>query len=108
MQITGKIGKKLANHTLVCFDVIFYSSHTLNLFTDATAISGAFHGQGSGPVLYSDVACLGSELSVAECPANNQPTCTHADDASVRCETSKTLENHKKDIADTDIIMINL
>lgn len=66
-----------------CFSSLF--------FTDATAVSGAFYGQGSGNVLYSELQCFGSEESIVECQANSQPVCTHANDAGVQCQNSKAV-----------------
>lgn len=49
----------------------------------------AYFGQGSGPIHLSNVTCpYGNETSIFECRNNgwdNAGSCTHADDAGVRC-----------------------
>ena len=53
----------------------------------AQAYHGASHGQGSGPIWISALACSGSETNLYHCRhsgcGNNH--CTHIRDASVRC-----------------------
>ena len=53
----------------------------------AQALSGAYYGQGSGPIWIDDVACSGSESHIYDCRhrgwGNND--CTHSRDASVQC-----------------------
>ena len=51
------------------------------------AVPLAGFGQGSGPVQLDNVQCLGTESSLADCPANpiNQHNCGHNEDAGVRC-----------------------
>ena len=48
----------------------------------------AYFGQGSGPILLDNVACTGSELTLANCEHlgfNNTRNCSHSEDAGVRC-----------------------
>ena len=56
------------------------------------AFSGAYHGQGSGPVWIRAVACLGNESHLFDCHhqgwGNNG--CTHSKDASVQCSYGPT------------------
>ena len=51
------------------------------------AWSGAYYGQGSGPIWIDDVACSGSESHIYDCRhrgwGNND--CTHSRDASLQC-----------------------
>ena len=54
-------------------------------FEGARAISGAFFGQGSGPILLDEVRCFGTESRLADCPANSFHNCMHDEDAGVRC-----------------------
>lgn len=54
----------------------------------ATAYSNARYGQGTGPIVFSNLLCTGSETSILDCPSDGFGvigSCTHADDASVAC-----------------------
>lgn len=56
------------------------------LTSDATAISNAFYGRGSGPIHLDDVACTGTETNVLQCrydPVTSD--CGHSEDAGVQC-----------------------
>ena len=59
------------------------------------AWSGAYYGQGSGPIWIDDVACSGSESHIYDCRhrgwGNND--CTHSRDASVQCSANIRLAN---------------
>ena len=52
------------------------------------AAERGFSGPGSGDILATDVACNGSEFSIAYCPNNTivPPTCNHDTDAAVLCQ----------------------
>lgn len=52
----------------------------------AVAFSGAHFGQGSGPIHADDVQCTGSEGRLNNCPYDTTNTCSHSEDAGVRCE----------------------
>ena len=54
-----------------------------------TALGGAHHGRGSGPVWLDKVACLGSEESLTDCKNSGlgRTSCSHSKDASVQCHT---------------------
>ena len=57
-------------------------------FPKATqAYSGATHGQGTGPIWISNVACSGSESHLYDCRHNGcgNNGCSHSNDASVSC-----------------------
>jgi len=59
------------------------------LFTDATAFSSAYYGQGSGAIVLDNVACTGLEEKLVDCPYDSHTAdCYHYDDASVRCSTT--------------------
>ena len=53
------------------------------------ALSGASFGQGTGRIWLDNVACTGSERVLMNCTASSTGTnsCTHAQDAGVRCPT---------------------
>ena len=58
----------------------------------ASSYSDALLGQGNGPIFFNDVNCVGSEASLVNCtsdPIGVTDPCTHADDAGVRCRSSK-------------------
>ena len=60
-------------------------------FTGANeALSLAQFGAGTGPIWLDNVLCSGDELELSECPHNNDNSfgsnsCTHNNDAGVRC-----------------------
>ena len=58
--------------------------------TDATALSFAFFGQGTGPILLDDVHCNGTEDRLVDCPYDPSTLdCVHSEDASVRCQITR-------------------
>ena len=54
---------------------------------DASAYSDAHFGQGTGPVLLDDVACVGNENRLVDCRHTATPNCIHGEDAGVSCKT---------------------
>ena len=59
--------------------------------TDATALSFATFGQGSGAIILDNVQCTGTETQLFDCPANpiGIHNCVHSEDASVRCTITR-------------------
>ncbi|XP_065121920.2 scavenger receptor cysteine-rich domain-containing protein DMBT1-like [Paramisgurnus dabryanus] len=59
------------------------------------AETGAFFGQGSGPVWLGDVGCSGNEPTVTNCSSNalGTSTCSHGQDAGVICNPPIRLVN---------------
>ena len=62
----------------------------LPFFTDPSAYSYAWYGQGTGPIYLSYVSCTGRESSLLDCQyyqdeIGNVRSCYHYLDAGVRC-----------------------
>lgn len=57
--------------------------------TDATALSLAFFGKGTGPILLDGVQCNGTEDRLVDCVHDSGTSdCLHTEDASVHCQTT--------------------
>ena len=58
--------------------------------TGAVAFSNAAFGEGTGPILLDNVACIGTETRLADCSHNGigNDNCAHSEDASVRCQAT--------------------
>nr|XP_055046945.1 scavenger receptor cysteine-rich type 1 protein M130-like [Misgurnus anguillicaudatus] len=76
-------GWDLADAAVVC--------NSMGCGTPLVAATGAFFGQGSGPVWLDDVSCSGNESTVDNCPSKalGTSTCTHGQDAGVICQNIK-------------------
>ena len=61
----------------------------LSLGMDATAVSRARFGQGSGPILLDNVRCSGSEETLLQCNHRGVGihNCQHSEDAGVICHS---------------------
>ena len=70
----------LQDATVVC--------HQLGYINATAAHGSARFGAGSGPILFSELACIGNESIITECPhlLTGVHNCTHSEDVGVVCE----------------------
>ena len=52
----------------------------------ATARGSVYYGQGSGPILLDDVACVGNESRLLDCQYTSIHNCVHSEDAGISCK----------------------
>lgn len=58
----------------------------MNCPSDATALSRAAFGQGTGlPIYLDDLMCTGDEATLFDCPFDATHNCNHFEDAGARC-----------------------
>ena len=59
------------------------------------AIGQSSFGEGTGRIWLDNVQCTGSERLLANCPSSLRgiTTCTHAQDAGLRCQLGKRKDN---------------
>ena len=62
--------------------------HQLGYINATAALGFARFGAGSGPILFSELACIGNESIITEChhPLTDVHYCTHSEDVGVICE----------------------
>ena len=62
--------------------------HQVGYFNATAAPGSAQFGPGSGPILLSELSCIGNETNIAICPhrSTGAHNCTHSEDAGVVCE----------------------
>jgi len=66
-----------------------------SFYIGSIAYPDARFGSGTGPIIYNNFRCTGSEASILDCTNSgfgNIGTCTHANDASVTCFERKSME----------------
>ena len=61
-----------------------YSACKITISLGAQALSYAYFGRGTGPILMAYVGCRGEETHLANC-SRSTPYCSHSEDAGVRC-----------------------
>ena len=53
-----------------------------------TGTSASSFGAGTGPILLSNVRCIGNEARLEDCPFSIGRMCSHSEDAGVRCQVA--------------------
>ena len=61
-----------------------------NLKAEAAVLGSAWFGAGSGPILFSELSCIGNESVIAECGHDDSGghNCSHSEDVGVVCGQS--------------------
>ena len=67
---------------MIC--IHYYSTYLITVSLGARALSYAYFGRGTGPILMAYVGCRGEETHLANC-SRSTPYCSHSEDAGVRC-----------------------
>ena len=60
----------------------------LGFGSSGQSYSGAYFGQGSGPILLAGILCIGNESTLVSCShlgVNITRSCSHSEDIGVRC-----------------------
>lgn len=70
---------------LICVLVCVPVTSSFSVLTGAVAFAGSTFGPGSGYIFFGDVECTGTEESLDDCPSSFAPSCSHSEDAGVRC-----------------------
>ena len=72
-------------HVGFCPVILLY----YGLYIDAIAYSNAHYGQGTGPILLDNLACIGTEYNLTSCSYDSDTSdCGHYEDAGVHCNTT--------------------
>ena len=68
-----------------------YRFEDQRFFIGVEALGQAMFGQGTGTIWLDNIQCTGSEIALTNCTASSTGvnTCTHAQDAGVRCPGGK-------------------
>ena len=68
----------------------------IHILLGVETFAQAFFGQGGGRIWLSNVECTGSERALVDCTASTigVNTCTHAQDAGVRCRYGRFVTNY--------------
>ena len=72
--------------------MIYSMWYPMLIISAATPFSGAFFGQGDGPIVADRAVCTGDEGRLQDCMynLNHADRCTHANDAGVRCSATNS------------------
>ena len=60
-------------------------SFSVNFAAPVPTLNANF-GQGTGPIVLSNLFCAGTEARLIDCPTGSSVSCNHFDDAGVRCQ----------------------
>ncbi len=68
----------------------------LPFFIESAAYADNLFGTGTGPIVYSDVQCVGHEQNIAQCPKNTYPeiSCPSGVAAGVMCADGESVNDH--------------
>ncbi|XP_072016052.1 scavenger receptor cysteine-rich domain-containing protein DMBT1-like [Amphiura filiformis] len=74
------------------------------------AKSGAYYGQGTGPILLDDYFCYGTELELAGCnhPEWGTNDCSHAEDIGVICSLARQNIGYDDGVSDSSLVGISI
>ena len=67
------------------FEVCIMITYHICCHKGAIARGGAYFGQGSVPVHFDSLTCIGNENSVLQCSFSGGSSCTHSLDVGVQC-----------------------
>ena len=79
-----------------CQITITHVLFVMLFFAGAFSRGRAYYGQGTGTIWLDQVQCGGYETNILDCITSSIgiEDCTHAQDASVVCTTSKSVQTH--------------
>ena len=78
---------------MICF--LFFSNYTASFAT-----INAFFGQGTGTIALNNVQCAGTETRLVGCTSGIVASCSHFDDAGVRCQEQTGMLTRKAGLPD--------
>ena len=83
--IRRSLPDNLSSLTILCYSCVCFTA-------GATFLTGAYYGEGSGPVL-GYISCTGRESHLSECSVGmvGEVNCHHGKDAAVRCQCEELI-----------------
>ena len=80
---------------LVCIIAIYSIVWKKFVLSDIEALNETLFGEGTGRIWLDNVQCTGSERALMNCTASSSGvnSCTHAQDAGVRCQSGKNCDS---------------
>ena len=73
-----------------------------HLITGAMPVYDAFFGQGAGPVVINAIICTSSAQNITQCTISTPSSCTHSNDAGLRCAQPCTSDGLVRLVGGTD------